>query len=202
MPNPTLRQISGLPDAASTLADSALVMIDLQNTYRSGTMALVGVEEALHEAQTLLRRAREAGTPIVHIKHDAGVGSPYDVTAENGQICDSVAPVAGETVIVKKYPNAFVGTDLDDRLKKLGVKNLILAGFMTHMCVNSTARGAFNLGYAPTIVDAATATRDLPGAGRNGATVDAASLHAASLAAVGDLFAVVVKRAADIPAAH
>ncbi len=200
MSNPTLREISGLPSTPSSLADSALVMIDCQNTYRRGTMALVGVEEALLEAQALLHRARAAGTRIVHIQHDAGPGSPYDLTTELGAIAGLVAPVAGEPVIVKNYPNAFVATDLDEHLKGLGVKNVILVGFMTHMCINSTARGAFNLGYSPTIVDAATATRDLPGAGRNGATVDAAALHIASLAAVGDLFAVVVKRESDIPA--
>lgn len=200
MSNVTLREISGLGQSPSSLKDSALVMIDLQNTYRHGTMALVGVEEALLEAQTLLQRARAAGTPIVHIQHDAGVGSPYDLTAQIGAIADLVAPVAGETVIVKNYPNAFFGTNLHEHLESLGIKNVILAGFMTHMCIDSTARGAFNLGYAPTIVDAATATRDLPGVGRNGATVDAATLHAATLAAVGDLFAVVVKRGSDIPA--
>ena len=68
---------------------------------------------------------------------------------------------------------------------------------MTHMCVNSTARGAFNLGYAPTVVAAATATRALPGLGD--VPVSAAAMQAASLAAMADLFAVVVPSAAAIP---
>jgi nicotinamidase-related amidase len=68
---------------------------------------------------------------------------------------------------------------------------------MTHMCVNSTARGAFNLGYAPTVVAAATATRSLPGVG--GETVSAAALQSASLAGLADLFAVVVPGSANIP---
>ena len=76
-----------------------------------------------------------------------------------------MAPREGEPVVVKSYPNSFVETDLDQRLKALHARNLVLAGFMTHMCVNSTARGAFNLGYAPTVVAAATATRTLPGVG-------------------------------------
>jgi Isochorismatase family len=59
-----------------------------------------------------------------------------------------VAPRGDETVIVKQFPNCFVQTDLDDRLKALSARDLVLAGFMTHMCVNSTARGAFNLGSA------------------------------------------------------
>ncbi|MGZ6779836.1 MAG: isochorismatase family protein, partial [Mycobacterium sp.] len=64
-------------------------------------------------------------------------------------------------------------------------------------CVNSTARGAFNLGYAPTVVAAATATRALPGP--DGRPVPASTLHTASLAALADLFAVVVSDAAAIP---
>ena len=68
---------------------------------------------------------------------------------------------------------------------------------MTHMCVNSTARGAFNLGYAPTVVAAATATRSLPGVG--GEPVPAAVMHSASLAAIADLFAVVVPDGSGIP---
>ncbi len=194
----TLRDLSGLADTPSSLADSALVLIDLQNTYRHGTMALVGVEAALAEARSLLVRAREAGTPVFHIMHDAGAGSPYDLATELGQIAGVVAPLDGETVIVKKYPNSFVGTEFDAKLRERNIKNLILAGFMTHMCINLTARGAFNLGYGATVVDAATATRDLPAA--DGSVIPAAALHAASLVALRDLFAVVVPHAADVPA--
>jgi nicotinamidase-related amidase len=129
------------------------------------------------------------GRPVIHIRHDAGVGSPYDVTAPIGQIADPVAPIAGETVITKLYPNSFIQTPLDETLKKLGIKDLVLTGFMTHACINSTARGAFNLGYAATIVANATATRDLPATG--GGIVPAEQLQAASLAAASDIFAVI-----------
>jgi nicotinamidase-related amidase len=187
----TLRDVSGLGSAPPALRDCALVMIDCQNTYREGVMKLVGVEPALLEAKKLLDRARAAGIPIVHIRHDAGAGSPYDVSAPIGQISDEVAPVGDEPVVTKNYPNAFIGTDLESQLRSAGVTNLILAGFMTHMCINSTARGAFNLGFHPTVVAAATATRDLPGA--DGSIVAADSLQAASLAALRDLFAVVAE---------
>jgi nicotinamidase-related amidase len=99
--------------------------------------------------------------------------------------------------VVKNYPNSFVKTDLDEVLRTSNATNLVLAGFMTHMCVNSTARGAFNLGYAPTVVASATATRALPGV--DGRPVPAESLQAASLAALADLFAVVVPDADAIP---
>ena len=194
----TLRDVSGLSTDAPSLKDSALVMIDLQNTYREGVMQLDGVEPAIKEAQKLLAKAREAGIPIFHIQHDAGAGSPYDVNDKIGAIADEVAPQAGETVIVKNYPSAFVGTDLQKQLEAKGVKNLIIAGFMTHMCVNSTARSAFNLGFAPTIVASTTATRNLPGP--DGSVVAASALQSASLAAVADLFAIVKPGVGDIRA--
>ncbi|MGE0214922.1 cysteine hydrolase family protein [Mycolicibacterium sp.] len=197
MVSETLRTLSGLPLAPVSLSDSALVLIDCQNTYTRGVMELEGVQAALDEAAVLLDRARIAGIPVIHIQHDSGPGSPYDVREDIGAIVDQVAPRGDEPVVVKNFPNSFVQTDLDERLKAVGVSNLVLAGFMTHMCVNSTARGAFNLGYAPTVVAAATATRALPGV--DGASVPAAALQQASLAGVADLFAVVVPGAADVP---
>jgi nicotinamidase-related amidase len=196
--NATLRQLVGLADRPAPLADSTLIMIDCQNTYTRGIMELEGVQPALDSAAELLDRARSAGIPVVHIMHDAGEGSPYDVRAEIGQIVDRVAPRDGEPIVVKAFPNAFTGTDLDARLTAAPGRDLILAGFMTHMCVNSTARGAFSLGYRPAVVAGATATRALPGPG--GSTVSAAALQAASLASIADLFGVVVPAATDIPA--
>lgn len=193
----TLREVAGLGHQPGALRQSALVMIDCQNTYRRGLMQLEGIEPALDEARRLLERVRALGVPVIHIQHDAGPGSPYDIRAEIGRIADKVKPLEGEPVVVKHYPNSFVQTDLHERLQKLGVANLVIAGFMTHMCVNSTARGAFNLGYRPTVVAGATATRPLPTA--TGGVVAASVLHEASLAALSDLFAVVVPRAADLP---
>lgn len=192
----TLRGLSGLSSEPASLKGSALVMIDLQNTYREGVMRLDGVEPALREAAALLARARDAGIPIFHIRHDAGPGSPYDIRASIGQISDEVAPQGDEPVITKAYPNSFVGTDLQAQLDAAGVKDLVLAGFMTHMCINSTARGAFSLGFRPTVVASATATRDLPAP--DGSVVHASQLQAASLATLADLFAVVAPKQSDI----
>jgi nicotinamidase-related amidase len=191
----TLRTMAGLPTAPASLAESSLVMIDLQNTYTRGVMELENVQPAIDEAAVLLDRARSAGIPIFHVMHDDGEGSLYDVRADIGRIVDRVAPREGEPVIVKNYPNSFTATDLNDRLAP--GSNLILAGFMTHMCVNSTARGAFSLGHSPSVVAGTTATRALPGV--DGVEVSAAALQAASLAAIADLFGVVVPKASDIP---
>jgi nicotinamidase-related amidase len=194
----TLRDLVGLGNNASTIESSALVIIDAQQTYREGVMQLEGVEPALEECRTLLERFRAAGRPVFHIQHDAGPGSPYDVTAPIGQIAAPVAPVDGEAVIVKNFPNSFANTDLDEQLKAAGIENLILVGFMSHMCVNSTARGAFTLGYNPTVVASATATRALPSR-ISDKTIDAALLNEVALAALSDLPSAVVARVADVP---
>ena len=194
----TLRAVSGLPAEPAALSASTLVLIDCQNTYTRGLMELEGVQAALDQAEELLDRARGAGIPIVHVQHDSGPGSPYDVREEIGAIVGRVAPRAGEATVVKHLPNSFTGTELDTLLKQHPGRPLLLAGFMTHMCVNSTARGAFGLGYAPTVVGGATATRALPGTA-GGPEVSAAALQAASLASIADLFGVVVADQREIP---
>lgn len=196
-PRPTLRSLLALPDTPAPLSQSALVLIDCQNTYREGVMQLEGVEPALAQCATLLKRARDAGAPVIHIQHDAGPGTPYDVTAPIGAIADVVAPADGEKVIIKTLPSSFEKTDLDEELKRLGVSNLVLAGFMTHVCVNSTARAAFNHGYATTVVGNATATRAL--ADPSGGVVSAKELHNGALAALADIFAIVVPSQDKIP---
>src|ERR1700733_2787235 len=95
----TLRDVAGLGAQSAPLHESALVMIDLQNTYREGVMRREGVEAALAEARQLLGRARDAGIPIFHIQHNAGPGSPYDISAPIGQISAEAAPPAGGPVI-------------------------------------------------------------------------------------------------------
>lgn len=198
MSRPTLRSLLGLPAAPAPLKQSALILIDCQTTYREGIMQLEGVEPALQVCARLLDRARKEGAPVIHVRHDAGPGSPYDVTARIGAIADEVAPRAGEIVITKSLPSSFEKTDLDADLKRLGVTDLVLAGFMTHICVNSTARAAFNLGYRPTVVASATATRSLPNP--LGGDLPASVVHNGALAALADIFAIVVPSDDSVPA--
>ena len=129
-------------------------------------MELEGVQAALDEAATLLDRARTAGIPIIHVQHSDGPGSLYDIEGESGAIVARVAPREGEPVVVKQYPNSFVETDLDERLKAVDATNLVIAGFMTHMCVNSTARGGIQPRLRADRRRGATATRALPGVDR------------------------------------
>ncbi|MGW4468796.1 cysteine hydrolase family protein [Nonomuraea sp. NPDC004354] len=196
--SPTLRQVIGLPTDPVRLADATLVLIDYQNTYTTGVMALPAADRALAAGARLLERARAAGSRVVHVVNDGGPGTPYDIRAEIGAISPQVAPREGEPVVVKTFPDAFHQTGLHQVLTDLNAgPDLILAGFMTHMCVTFTAQGAFNLGYRPTVVADACATRPLSGPG--GAPLSAAALHAAALTTIGDLFGVVVPTADALP---
>jgi nicotinamidase-related amidase len=92
--------------------------------------------------------------------------------------------------------SAFADTKLEEAIQRTGRKNLIIVGFMTHNCVSSTARAARDLGYVPTIVATATATRDLPDG--KGGVVPASALQAASLAELADRTAWVVQKEKEI----
>ena len=189
MPRTTLRRLNGLDDTPATLADSTLVLIDYQNTYTTGVMELDGWQSALDAGARLLARAREAGTTVIHVINDGGEGSPYDIRAEIGRIHPSVAPAEGETVVVKRVPDSFVGTDLAEHVEAAGKNDLVLAGFMTHMCVQFTAQGAFLRGNRPTVVADACATRALPVIGTE---LNADQVHSSALATIADLYGVVV----------
>ena len=91
-------------------------------------------------------------------------------------------------MIEKGLPNAFAGTLLLEALEKTARKELILAGFMTHMCISSTARAALDLGYRVTIDASACGTRALPG--RSGETILAGQVHEVALAELADRFAI------------
>ncbi|WTW99533.1 isochorismatase family protein [Streptomycetaceae bacterium NBC_01309] len=195
--SPTLREVTGRDNTLPNLGDTTLILIDFQNTYRSGVMALEGAEPALAAGARLLAAARAAGAPVVHVMHDGGEGTPYDIRAEIGSISNEVAPVGDEPVVVKEYPNSFHLTDLEQTLRNLGAgPDLVLAGFMTHMCVTFTAQGAFNLGYRPTVVAEATATRSLPAP--DGSVVPAATLRTSALTTIGDIFGIIAPTVGDL----
>ncbi|MFD0277382.1 isochorismatase family protein [Kitasatospora sp. NPDC127111] len=189
MPTTTLRELNGLDETPASLAEATLILIDYQNTYTRGVMELAGWQAALDSAAALLARARAAGAKVVHVVNDGGEGTPYDIRAEIGRIHPSVAPAEGEPVVVKRTPDAFHGTDLDRHVDAAGHEDVIVAGFMTHMCVAFTAAGAFLRGNRPTVVADACATRPLRAAGTE---LSAEHVHHGALATIADLYGVVV----------
>lgn len=195
MATTTLRELSGFDETPASLADATLILVDYQNTYTRGVLELTGWESALDAASDLLAKARNAGTKIIHIVNDGSEGTPYDIKAEIGQIHPSVAPIEGEPVIVKTVPNAFVNTDLGKHVDAAGNEHVIIAGFMTNMCVTFTAEGAFLRGNKPTVVADACATRPLQTVV---ADVSAEQLHHSALATIADLYGVVVPSSSSL----
>lgn len=189
----TLLELAGVKPVKPRLSESTLLLIDCQNEYLQGPLVLAGVEAAVQQAARLLTAARACGGRIVHIVHRGYTGGLFDRAAWGGQIIDALTPRDGETVVEKPRPNSFSGTGLQAVIGAEGT-SLVLAGFMTHMCVSSTARAALDLGYPVTVVSDACATRDLPVP--HGSVMDAATLHRAELAALADRFAAVFPAAA------
>jgi nicotinamidase-related amidase len=186
----TLLEMAGARLKAPSLDSVAVVLIDMQMEYVDGHLALPNAEPAIAEAARLLRRARDAHRPVIHIQHKGQAGGLFDPGGPGFALAPAVAPLAGEPVINKTLPNSFARTDLDAVLKGAGVRQVVFAGFMTHMCVSSTVRCALDLGYSATVIASACATRDLPDG--QGGVVAADTVHRAELAALADRFAIVV----------
>ena len=175
------------------MADTALLIIDIQNDYfPGGAMELEGAEAAAARAARAAARFRERGQPIVHVRHlSTRPGATFFLPGTRGaEIHEAVKPASGETVVEKNFPNSFRNTNLAETLERLGAKNLVVAGMMTHMCVDASVRHAADLGYKVTLLGDACATRTQTFGGE---AIPARQVHGAFLAALNGFYAKVVK---------
>jgi len=167
----------------------ALLLIDIQNDYfPGGAMELAGSLEAAARAALLLAAFRRHSLPVVHIQHLADrPGATFFLPGSAGAgIHPSVPPLPGEPVFQKHFPNAFRATPLLEHLRGLAITDLVIAGMMTHMCIDTSTRAAADLGFQCRLAGDACATRTLAFAG---ATVPAEQVQAAFLAALDGTFA-------------
>jgi nicotinamidase-related amidase len=174
------------------MAERALLVIDIQNDYfPGGKMALEDPDAAAANAARALEQSRSRGWPVFHVRHlSVRPGSTFFIPGTSGaEIHASVRPRDGETVVEKNFPNSFRGTPLDSLLKAAAVNELVVAGMMTHMCVDASVRQAADLGYKVTLLGDACATRAQTYAGE---TVPARQVHAAFLAALNGFYAKVI----------
>jgi len=192
----TMLQMAGAQPTPATMADGILLIIDAQREYTDGLLPLTGVQPAVDALAVLLEKARVAGTPIVHVRHQSK-GKAFNPSSSGYEIVKELTPRDGETVIDKGLPNSFAGTDLASRLAAIGRKNLIVGGFMTHMCISATVRAATDQGFMSTIAADTVATRDLPDA-MGGDTIAADVINRITLAALSDRFAWIVPSARQI----
>ena len=173
--------------------DPALILIDIQNDYfPGGKMELEGSIEASLCAKMLLQSFRDANLPIIHIQHvSVRPGVTFFLPDTNGiEIHQNVHPLPGETIVQKNYPNSFRNTSLIELLRKESVTRLVIAGMMTHMCVDSTTRAAFDYGFQCTVISDACATRSLSFEEK---IIPVSHVHGAFLAALSNVYAKVVK---------
>lgn len=174
------------------MSPRAVIVVDLQNEYlSSGKLALVGLDAALANAKRIIDAARTRGDLLIHVRHEMNQpDAPFFVPGSEGvQIIAAVAPAQGETVIVKNHPNAFRNTQLKQLLDAQDIKDVVVIGAMSHMCIEATSRAAADFGFTVTVVHDACATRDLE---FGGTQVAAAQVHAASMAALAFAYANVI----------
>jgi nicotinamidase-related amidase len=174
------------------MPDSALLVIDIQNDYfPGGAMELDAADAAGAKAGMAIRKFRENKLPVIHVRHlSVRPGATFFLPGTRGaEIHPLVQPLPGEMVIEKNFPNAFRNTGLKEFLEKQNIKNLVVAGMMTHMCVDASVRHAADLGYKITLLGDACATR---AQSYGGETVPARQVHAAFLAALNGFYAKVV----------
>lgn len=174
---------------------TALLLIDIQNDYFSGgAMEVVGATTAAAQAANLLGTFRRKALPVIHIQHVATrPGATFFLPDTIGaEIHESVRPTTHEPVFKKRFPNSFRETPLLEHLRSAKISRLVIAGMMTHMCIDTTTRAAADLGFACALAQDGCATRALS---FNGVQVSAERVQAAYLAALTGLFAKVLPAA-------
>lgn len=174
---------------------TALLLIDIQNDYfPDGTMTLIGANEAGDNAASLLHHFRNKDELVIHIQHVATrpTASFFLPDTIGVEIHEKVKPIDSEKVIVKHYPNSFRETELLEYLQSKHITDLVVAGMMTHMCIDATVRAAKDYGFNVTLIGDACATRDLQIADR---IVNASEVHHSFLAALSYFYADVLTTA-------
>lgn len=136
---------------------TALLVIDVQNEMFDESNPVYKSERLLENLQALITKARSAEIPVVFVQHNDGglVNGTHD-----WEIHPSVSPQEGDLVIQKWTPDSFHETNLQDELKTKGIENLVITGNQTEMCVDTTCRRAYSLGYDVTLVKDAHGTWD------------------------------------------
>jgi len=166
------------------MENTALLIIDIQNDYfPGGKMELDKATEAAEKTASILAYFREKDLPVFHIQHESiGENVTFFIPGTEGQRINTlVKPQGNETVLTKNFPNSFMQTDLLEKLKEQKIKNLVITGMMTLMCVDATARAAKDLGFHCTLIHDATAARALE---FNGKSVTADQVKTSFLSAL------------------
>ncbi len=171
--------------------NTALLIIDVQQGFDEPVWGVRNNPQAEENIARLLSAWRRAGRPVIYVQHmSREPSSPLRPGQPGNDLKESVQPIAGEPVIQKQVNSAFIGTDLEGRLRTEGIRELVIVGLTTNHCVSTTARMAGNLGFQTVVVADATAAFDRQG--HDGVRYPAAEVHAVSLANLHEEFAAIV----------
>ena len=180
---------------------TALLIIDAQQEYFApiGKVVLPDGPAAVKQVARALAWVRGAGVPVVHIVHESGRPNPTTFAPGSAalEIHSDARPTGAEPVMTKHWPGSFTGTDLERWLRERGVERLIVSGFMTQMCVDTTARQAEHLGFAVSVLADATAAMAVTAP--DGALISADQVHRTHLGSLSGFLAQIV-RVADLVA--
>jgi nicotinamidase-related amidase len=141
---------------------TGLLVIDLQRGMFMDAQQPHDGDGVLARTASLLERARGRGAPVLHVQHDGGPDDPLAKPGPGFEIHPDVAPRPGEPIIEKTRASAFPGSDLDARLRRLGITRLVIAGMQTEYCVDTNCRAAADLGYKVVLAKDAHTTFDSP----------------------------------------
>lgn len=171
---------------------TALLLIDIQSGLQE--IGYYGEErnnpQAENNAQKLLQWFRQNNWPLFHIQHcSTNPESPLHPSKKGNEFHPMVQPGEGEPIIQKNVNSAFIGTDLEARLKSKNITDVIIAGLTTEHCVSTSTRMAANLGFNVTLISDATAAFDK--IGYDGKKYSAELIHNAALANLNEEFATV-----------
>ena len=170
----------------------ALLLVDIQNDYfPGGSNELHQPEEAAAHASETLTFFRSHSLPVFHVRHiSVRPGATFFLPDTAGsEIHESVAPAAGETVLIKHAPNSFLQTGLADELRRQGIEHLVICGMMSHMCIDTTVRAAQDFGFTVTLLEDACATKNLSW---NCKVLPAETVHQTIMASLQGVFAEVL----------
>jgi nicotinamidase-related amidase len=171
--------------------DTALIVIDAQQEYFAplGKVVLPEGPTAVKGIARALEWARRSGTPVLHIVHESRrPGAAIFVPGSPAlAVHPDAAPAAGEPLLTKNLPGSFTGTPLEEMLRARGITRVILAGFMTQMCVDTTARQAAHLGLGVTVLADATAAKEVTGP--DGGVIPADLVHRTHLGSLNGFLA-------------
>lgn len=171
---------------------TALIIIDVQDGLDDPALGKRSNPHAESNIARLLALWRMKGRPIYHVQHmSTNPNSPLWPDKPGNAIKQIVAPVADEPVIRKTVNNAFVGTDLADRLREAGIPSVVIVGLTAEHCVSTTARMAGDLGFKTIVVEDATASHEH--SGYDGTHYPAEVVHSVSLVSLQDEFATILK---------